>query len=139
MSVRARMLEIAGIARRAVCAEGGPACRGRLRHDPAQIDPLHPHPRLLERARLAAAALARRGADPARDRGRRHRYRRVPDADGSRPGYRSGAAVAAAGHRRRSEEHTSELQSLMRSSYAVFCLKKKNTMIDITNITSIST
>src|SRR3546814_9000534 len=28
---------------------------------------------------------------------------------------------------RRSEEHTSELQSLMRSSYAVFCLKKKKT------------
>src|SRR3546814_6096800 len=29
---------------------------------------------------------------------------------------------------RRSEEHTSELQSLMRISYAVFCLKKKNTL-----------
>src|SRR3546814_1514106 len=29
--------------------------------------------------------------------------------------------------RRRSEEHTSELQSLMRSSYAVFCLIKKKT------------
>src|SRR3546814_2407167 len=29
--------------------------------------------------------------------------------------------------RSRSEEHTSELQSLMRISYAVFCLKKKNT------------
>src|SRR3546814_6104310 len=28
---------------------------------------------------------------------------------------------------RRSEEHTSELQSLMRISYAVFCLKKNNT------------
>src|SRR3546814_4371318 len=28
---------------------------------------------------------------------------------------------------RRSEEHTSELQSLMRHSYAVFCLKKKKT------------
>src|SRR3546814_10381029 len=28
-------------------------------------------------------------------------------------------------HRRRSEEHTSELQSLMRISYAVFCLKNK--------------
>src|SRR3546814_4568293 len=28
-------------------------------------------------------------------------------------------------HRWRSEEHTSELQSLMRTSYAVFCLKKK--------------
>src|SRR3546814_2294772 len=30
----------------------------------------------------------------------------------------------------RSEEHTSELQSLMRISYAVFCLKKKNTVIN---------
>src|SRR3546814_7291224 len=30
-------------------------------------------------------------------------------------------------HRARSEEHTSELQSLMRISYAVFCLKKKQT------------
>src|SRR3546814_8423131 len=34
---------------------------------------------------------------------------------------RSGAMAA-----QRSEEHTSELQSLMRISYAVFCLKKKN-------------
>src|SRR3546814_4768544 len=35
------------------------------------------------------------------------------------------------GHRRntRSEEHTSELQSLMRISYAVFCLNKKNNKI----------
>src|SRR3546814_4118795 len=32
------------------------------------------------------------------------------------------------GGRARSEEHTSELQSLMRISYAVFCLKKKNTI-----------
>src|SRR3546814_2508319 len=32
-----------------------------------------------------------------------------------------------AGHVVRSEEHTSELQSLMRISYAVFCLKKKKT------------
>src|SRR3546814_5779715 len=31
------------------------------------------------------------------------------------------------GGARRSEEHTSELQSLMRISYAVFCLKKKKT------------
>src|SRR3546814_4762693 len=31
----------------------------------------------------------------------------------------------------RSEEHTSELQSLMRISYAVFCLKKKKTIIKI--------
>src|SRR3546814_7874253 len=36
----------------------------------------------------------------------------------------------------RSEEHTSELQSLMRNSYAVFCLKKKknNTNIDTPSI-----
>src|SRR3546814_8864689 len=33
----------------------------------------------------------------------------------------------------RSEEHTSELQSLMRISYAVFCLQKKNNNITITN------
>src|SRR3546814_1261510 len=34
----------------------------------------------------------------------------------------------------RSEEHTSELQSLMRISYAVFCLKKKKKKNNITNI-----
>src|SRR3546814_4083518 len=36
------------------------------------------------------------------------------------PDYKPGTRLA------RSEEHTSELQSLMRISYAVFCLKKKN-------------
>src|SRR3546814_1312529 len=35
---------------------------------------------------------------------------------------------------KRSEEHTSELQSLMRISYAVFCLKKKNTITSCNNI-----
>src|SRR3546814_5474076 len=35
----------------------------------------------------------------------------------------------------RSEEHTSELQSLMRISYAVFCLKKKNTIPATQNTT----
>src|SRR3546814_9931476 len=40
----------------------------------------------------------------------------------------------------RSEEHTSELQSLMRISYAVFCLKKKkNNYTHTTNITSSDT
>src|SRR3546814_2982816 len=34
----------------------------------------------------------------------------------------------------RSEEHTSELQSLMRISYAVFCLKKKKTHLQTTTI-----
>src|SRR3546814_6613163 len=37
-----------------------------------------------------------------------------------------GAAAIVKGATARSEEHTSELQSLMRISYAVFCLKKKN-------------
>src|SRR3546814_7810707 len=45
-------------------------------------------------------------------------------------GREGGVAVEHIEHRiaalRRSEEHTSELQSLMRISYAVFCLKKKN-------------
>src|SRR3546814_2048316 len=36
-----------------------------------------------------------------------------------------GLAAGGGGGRDRSEEHTSELQSLMRISYAVFCLKKK--------------
>src|SRR3546814_7202857 len=39
------------------------------------------------------------------------------------------AAAKEAGFTTRSEEHTSELQSLMRISYAVFCLKKKNKTI----------
>src|SRR3546814_4166587 len=34
--------------------------------------------------------------------------------------------IEITGQPARSEEHTSELQSLMRTSYAVFCLKKKN-------------
>src|SRR3546814_1633657 len=36
-----------------------------------------------------------------------------------------GFLIAPCRHQQRSEEHTSELQSLMRISYAVFCLKKK--------------
>src|SRR3546814_20382214 len=42
------------------------------------------------------------------------------------PAARHRCPLSATGpHTRRSEEHTSELQSLMRISYAVFCLKKK--------------
>src|SRR3546814_3738434 len=44
------------------------------------------------------------------------------------------------GYHTRSEEHTSELQSLMRISYAVFCLKKKNRhIISSSHATSIDT
>src|SRR3546814_5244656 len=41
--------------------------------------------------------------------------------------YPPSAMTEEYGDQPRSEEHTSELQSLMRISYAVFCLKKKNT------------
>src|SRR3546814_7450683 len=41
--------------------------------------------------------------------------------------FRSGPGETRERALHRSEEHTSELQSLMRISYAVFCLKKKNT------------
>src|SRR3546814_3180671 len=48
--------------------------------------------------------------------------RRARAASGLRRG-----SNGAIWHHSRSEEHTSELQSLMRISYAVFCLKKKKT------------
>src|SRR3546814_3807456 len=49
----------------------------------------------------------------------------APDQDGHRMAPHPGVNTAST--RRRSEEHTSELQSLMRISYAVFCLKTKTT------------
>src|SRR3546814_6444984 len=51
------------------------------------------------------------------------------------PGF--GNAVQVAFYQGRSEEHTSELQSLMRISYAVFCLKKKK-KTQTTYVTSIA-
>src|SRR3546814_9492259 len=72
------------------------------------------------------------------DRGRGDHARADPGrselpAQGPAGQHRSRPVGAAAGRHRapvageaaRSEEHTSELQSLMRISYAVFCLKKK--------------
>src|SRR3546814_2198531 len=56
---------------------------------------------------------------------------------------RCNVPVADDGHREinvkvRSEEHTSELQSLMRISYAVFCLKKKNNTLHQSNQISLT-
>src|SRR3546814_5498061 len=48
-----------------------------------------------------------------------HELPRLPQHDPQRRGQ-------GRGHQRRSEEHTSELQSLMRISYTVFCLKKNS-------------
>src|SRR3546814_9140247 len=52
------------------------------------------------------------------------------------PGSAPATRTPSSSSMRRSEEHTSELQSLMRISYAVFCLKKKiqNNMTHKTNI-----
>src|SRR3546814_8129513 len=49
-------------------------------------------------------------------------------------GFRSAVVSTTARDHSRSEEHTSELQSLMRISYAVFCLKKKNDNTQITTL-----
>src|SRR3546814_10432222 len=59
-------------------------------------------------------------ADPCRTpvRGHRLRHRRIMG--------QLSADLFACRVDQRSEEHTSELQSLMRNSYAVFCLKKNN-------------
>src|SRR3546814_8098377 len=58
---------------------------------------------------------------------RRHEHRRPPrSVEGGRTGTRQRRAHPC-DRVRRSEEHTSELQSLMRISYAVFCLKNKKT------------
>src|SRR3546814_3841110 len=50
-----------------------------------------------------------------------------------------GTARTPATRLSRSEEHTSELQSLMRISYAVFCLKKKITNLQTINPSHINT
>src|SRR3546814_2166154 len=81
--------------------------------DPADARGEHPHHRGRQRRHAEAQRLGRTehrvGTQP---------HRIEPDERGAVP--------PALG---RSEEHTSELQSLMRISYAVFCLKKKNKQI----------
>src|SRR3546814_4770624 len=78
-----------------------------------RTDTLFPYTTLFRSANVGAAPLPLRPARAGRSRLREARYALL-DTRRSRGG------------RTRSEEHTSELQSLMRISYAVFCLKKKN-------------
>src|SRR3546814_4145351 len=61
----------------------------------------------------------------ARCPGLRHQLRRRGSTELDRQGRWQSADTLSFHALRRSEEHTSELQSLMRISYAVFCLKKK--------------
>src|SRR3546814_6346393 len=80
--------------------------------------------------RPAARHPARSCAQPL-DRASRGRPRGDPAVGPASGGGRDAGRVAASSTHdardTRSEEHTSELQSLMRISYAVFCLKKKTT------------
>src|SRR3546814_10752173 len=71
------------------------------------------------RPRAGRGRVVRRGGPAGRSARRSESGRRFPVAPRRRP------PVVARGASR-SEEHTSELQSLMRISYAVFCLEKKN-------------
>src|SRR3546814_4281827 len=96
----------------------------------------------MERGRLrrrGARCLRRGVADlPARLQQRRQARRELAVSADHRALYAAGRLSGAAARRggsRRSEEHTSELQSLMRISYAVFCLKKKKEK-DLTPITN---
>src|SRR3546814_10086976 len=108
-------------------------------------DTLFPYTTLFRSPDLCRWLLARQSEpQPARLRGRRAGLR-VPFGPSDRHGLcpqddqerlcRGASGDLFAGVRtlslcdgHRSEEHTSELQSLMRISYAVFCLKKKRTM-----------
>src|SRR3546814_3612633 len=70
----------------------------------------------------AGAEEQRRGSEPPRHGAAFDGRYRAGRRNGNGEAGEKGAGL---GRDRRSEEHTSELQSLMRISYAVFCLKKK--------------
>src|SRR3546814_6622527 len=101
------------LARRAVRGGGAARPAGTRRRRSPQ--------RRRDRARLGCRKGDRRACDRRHAAGSGRRDRAAPLSD------RQG------GVRTRSEEHTSELQSLMRISYAVFCLKKKNKTTTKTN------
>src|SRR3546814_9724067 len=82
-----------------------------------RTDTLFPYTTLFRSSRNERSAPAASGLAQRTTAGVQPDDRRPDDAPAART---QGQA------RRRSEEHTSELQSLMRISYAVFCLKKKN-------------
>src|SRR3546814_16720560 len=82
-----------------------------------RTDTLLPYTTLFRSARLGLVAFP--GAWLGVSRPRRH-HARLPPCLARRGAGQGGA--------RRSEEHTSELRSLMRISYAVFCLNKKKIM-----------
>src|SRR3546814_1696336 len=90
-----------------------------IRHPPrsTRTDTLFPYPTLFRSSGEPSVAIGggERGGEAAGGRPHRRGFVERGEQAGADPGQ----------HRRRSEEQTSELQSIMRISYAVFCLKKK--------------
>src|SRR3546814_6848613 len=129
-------------------------CSSDLRQGRGGARSYHPRARLRRGRRVVCrAGVARRGGDAKSHYGTGRQYRVpargvplkgwvfAPHGFGVSARRRNGAVprrteracmteiASRAQLRLRSEEHTSELQSLMRISYAVFCLKKKKTTI----------
>src|SRR3546814_5807114 len=103
-----------------VCRSGNDInVRAITYQEPPHVQPQH----RAQRRPLCLSA----GELPARERAAAAAARGDRGAAGCRHAdrARAGPVHGAAGRADRSEEHTSELQSLMRISYAVFCLKKK--------------
>src|SRR3546814_1278909 len=96
------------------------------RRHPRGTDHLHPARPADVRGAAGRRIGVRAGDQLCRAGGAQWPCRSLPDRGGF-PGWRPrGADPGRQYLLRRSEEHTSELQSLMRISYAVFCLKKNN-------------
>src|SRR3546814_9738776 len=92
-----------------------------------RTDTLFPYTTLFRSADLALGDAFRQNVFNFIKHRRPEHYRLIVDRVGAGEPLAAGelAKLATTFQQERSEEHTSELQSLMRISYAVFCLKKK--------------
>src|SRR3546814_2537310 len=108
----------AGVGRGGKAVPASPACAECAECDKLRPQaPFSPLARIRSRYRLLAATRSRFGPGLVHVRP----YLVRPFVEGIARRLRRAQQLC-----NRSEEHTSELQSLMRNSYAVFCLKKKN-------------
>src|SRR3546814_4452720 len=110
----------------------------RLPPRSTRTDTLFPYTTLFRASAVSASARVERSSSRTPSRASIRSIVRLT-ADGVSPRQRPAAeklpsatvaAKTSSDRARRSEEHTSELQSLMRISYAVFCLKKKSNKKD---------